>query len=289
MPRESAGVDIRLSSGGDGIETHTRRYGSERRSQRSLQNFGTRFDSLRARHGDVLREAVLPCKQALRVRLPTSPPRRISTEVVLTVGIGADPVRLRNAAPGEHGRMVRHWSSKPATRVRFALLAPGPARPRCFGSMPECHSGRPGSTPGGRTTTCRSGDQRCLQNGARAVRFRGTSPRTSRWLGGPPSKRTREGSNPSWCTTPRSTSGEVIGLSSRSDGLDTHTRCPVSAGGSGGLATNEAGGGSTPPRDAARLSPADLAATLRTSHDAVRLCARAPASMEQWWLTTLIR
>lgn len=91
--------------------------------------------------------------------------------------------------------------------------------------MPECHLGWPGSTPGGRTTTCRSGDQCCLQNGARAVRFRGTSPRTSRWLGGPPSKRTREGSNPSWCTTPRSTSGEVIGLSSRSDGLDTHTRC----------------------------------------------------------------
>ena len=98
--------------------------------------------------------------------------------------------------------------------------------------MPECHSGRPGSTPGGRTTTCRSGDQRCLQNGACAVRFRGASPGTSRWLGGPPSKRTREGSNPSWCTTPRSTSGEVIGLSSRSDGLDTHTRCPVSADGS---------------------------------------------------------
>jgi hypothetical protein len=87
-------------------------------------------------------------------------------------------------------------------------------------------------------------------------RVRGSIPRhvsislcTSRWLGGPPSKRTREGSNPSWCTTPRSTSGEVIGLSSRSGGRDTHTRCPVSAGGSGGLATNEAGGGSTPPGD----------------------------------------
>jgi hypothetical protein len=149
--------------------------------------------------------------------------------------------------------------SFPDTRTRST-------RPRCFGSMPECHSGRPGSTPGGRTPTCRSGDQRCLQNGACAVRFRGTSPCTSRWLGGPPSKRARGGSNPSWCTMPRSTSGEVIGLSSRSDGLDTHTRCPVSAGGSGGLATNEAGGGSTPPGDTARLSPADLAATLRTSH-----------------------
>ena len=57
------------------------------------------------------------------------------------------------------------------------------------------------------------------------------------------------GSIPTGSTTPRSTSGEVIGFSSRSDGLDTHTRCHVSAGGSGGLATNEARGGSTPPRD----------------------------------------
>lgn len=47
--------------------------------------------------------------------------------------------------------------------------------------MPECHSGRLGSTPGGRTKTCRSGDQRCLQNGGNAVRFRDTSPRSHCW------------------------------------------------------------------------------------------------------------
>lgn len=62
-------------------------------------------------------------------------------------------------------------------------------------------------TLGGRTTTCRSGGQRGLQNCARAVRSRSTSPRTSRGLGGPSSKRTREGSTPSWCATFRSTSG----------------------------------------------------------------------------------
>ena len=48
LPRESAGVDIRLSSGGDGIETHTRRYGSERRSRNGFQIRLRRFTALRA-------------------------------------------------------------------------------------------------------------------------------------------------------------------------------------------------------------------------------------------------
>lgn len=179
MPRESAGVDTRLSSGGERFDFATRRRGSERRSRSGFQIRPTGIVSRQARSGGVLREAVLPCKQALRVRLPTSPPRRISTEVVLTVGIGADPVRLRNAAPGEHGRVVRHWSSKPAMRVRSALLAL--SRPSCCDSKPGCHPGRPSLTLGGRTTTCRSGDLCRLQNGASAVRFRGTSPRSHCW------------------------------------------------------------------------------------------------------------
>ncbi len=113
--------------------------------------------------------------------------------------------------------------------------------------MPERHSGGPGSTPGGRTTTCRSGDQRRLQNAASAVRFRGTSPLHA---SAEDSKRSSKahwvGSIPTGSTTPRSTSGEVIGFSSRSDGLDTHTRCPTSL-------------------------PADPAALLRTRRAVVRL------------------
>lgn len=51
--------------------------------------------------------------------------RRISTRVVVTVGIGAAPVRLRNAAlPRDCGRTARLWSSKPATRVRLPPVAP---------------------------------------------------------------------------------------------------------------------------------------------------------------------
>ena len=44
--------------------------------------------------------------------------------------------------------MVRHWSSKPATRVRSSR----PARmmqPRCYGSTRPCQGLGPGSTPGG--------------------------------------------------------------------------------------------------------------------------------------------
>src|SRR6187551_3314214 len=64
MPRESAGVDIRLSSGGDGIETHTRRYGSERRSRNGFQIRLRRFESFQARRGGQSQKAAVPpCKQ----------------------------------------------------------------------------------------------------------------------------------------------------------------------------------------------------------------------------------
>lgn len=67
----------------------TRAYGSREKSfheqssavmgQRSWRPSGFQirrrtFDSFLARYGDVRRDAVLPCKQDLRVRLPTSPP-----------------------------------------------------------------------------------------------------------------------------------------------------------------------------------------------------------------------
>jgi hypothetical protein len=224
---------------------------------------------LQARDGDVLREAVLPCKQALRVRLPTSPPRRISTEVVLTVGIGADPVRLRNAAPCEHGRMVRHWSSKPATRVRSALLA---LLSRARDVSAACLSATQGDP----------------------VRLRAGAPDLQLWEHG--ALQTRQGADRNRSTSPGKRFGRRFPLPLRTAGALLKrtgwvrsppeapdrvriqvSSCPVSAGGTGGLATNEAGGGSTPPRDSTP-SPAALAATLRTSHDAVRLCARALSS-----------
>ena len=166
-----------------------------------------------------------------------------------------------------------------------------------FGPQPQSGVRKP--------TTCRSGDQCCLQNGINAVRFRGTSPRSHCWTAlrllsacgqarlllralrsvllaarQPDSHSGNAGSSPARNATslPRD----------RSRGYEPRTE------------------GSTPSRDAT-LSPADLAATLRTSRDAVRLCARAQhirrestrpsrkrlsttsASMEQWWLTTFIR
>jgi hypothetical protein len=48
----------------DGIETHTRRYGSAHRLQRSLQNFGRCFEYSRTRHGLVRWDAAISCKDA---------------------------------------------------------------------------------------------------------------------------------------------------------------------------------------------------------------------------------
>ena len=118
---------------------------------------------------------------------------------------------------------------------------------------------------------------RALQTHYGSVQLRSTFPRASRRIGVPPSKRNREGSSPSWRT-------RRVRLLARSRGSQPRRARSilargamyVSAGGSGGLATNEARGGSTPSRDTKPL-PTDLAAMLRTSHDAVRLSARAPA------------
>ena len=51
LPRESAGVDTRLSSGGEGFDFPTRRPGSERRSRDGFQIRRARFDSWQARPG----------------------------------------------------------------------------------------------------------------------------------------------------------------------------------------------------------------------------------------------
>lgn len=58
--------------------------------------------------GQTQKAAVLPCKQNDRERYPVTPPRRISTMVVLTVGIGAVPVRFRNAALRERSVQRQH-------------------------------------------------------------------------------------------------------------------------------------------------------------------------------------
>lgn len=142
--------------------------------------------------------------------------------------------------------------------------------------MPECHSGWPGSTPGGRTTTCSSGSTaRCKRATVRIV----TAARLRLHASAEDSKRSSKahwvGSIPTGSTLPRSTSGEVIGFSSRTDGLDTHTRCPCLCWRTQPLCYERSCEGSTPSRDS-RLSPRDLAATFRPSHDAVRLCAGAP-------------
>lgn len=176
-------------------------------------------------------------------------------------------------------------SSKPPDPDHARTLAL--PRLSCFDSKPGCHPGGPSLTLGRRTTTCSSGSTaRCKRATVRIV----TAARL--YASAEDSKRSSKahwvGSIPTGSTLPRSTSGEVIGFSSRIDGLDTHTRCPCLCRRIGGFATNEADEGSTPSRDS-RLSPRDLAATFRPSHDAVRLCAGALASMEQWWLTTLIR
>lgn len=155
-------------------------------------------------------------------------------------------------------------------------------------SKPECHSGGPSLTLGGRTTTCSSGSTaRCKRATVRivtAARLHASAEDSKR-----SSKAHWVGSIPTGSTTPRSTSGEVIGLSSRIDGLDTHTRCPCLCRRIRRPCYERGWRWFDSTQRLRTLSPADLAATLRTSHDAVRLCARALASMEQWWLTTFIR
>ena len=60
LPRESAGVDTRLSSGGEGFDFPTRRHGSERRSRNGFQIRLRRFESFQARYG-VRRRRLLFC------------------------------------------------------------------------------------------------------------------------------------------------------------------------------------------------------------------------------------
>ena len=100
-----------------------------------------------------------------------------------------------------------------------------PSRLSCFDSKPGCHPGGPSLTLGRRTTTCSSGSTaRCKRATVRivtAARLHASAEDSKR-----SSKAHWVGSIPTGSTLPRSTSGEVIGFSSRSDGLDTHTRCP---------------------------------------------------------------
>lgn len=56
-----------------GFDSPTRRRGSERRAQRSLQTSGAGFDSWPIRQGLVRQDAVLPRKQRVPVRLRTGP------------------------------------------------------------------------------------------------------------------------------------------------------------------------------------------------------------------------
>lgn len=68
------------------------------------------------------RTARWSCKPASRVRLYISTlPHQHEGRAHRWYRCGSGPIP--ECGSGEHGRMVRHWSSKPVTRVRSALLA----------------------------------------------------------------------------------------------------------------------------------------------------------------------
>lgn len=147
---------------------------------------------------------------------------------MLTVGICADPVRLRNAAPRDCGRSARHWSSKPAKRVRLPPVAPRRAalasEVRCKRAAVRCESEarlHASAEGAGVRLLSELAKVRVLPGAPRRVRLQVRS------LGSQP--------------------GQTGAVPVR--GATTH----VSAGGSGGFATNEARGGSTPPGDTAPL------------------------------------
>ena len=63
---------------------------------------------------------------------------------------------LASRARGFDSLRLHHDSRRISTEVARSIRATRTLRPRCFGSMPECHSGWPGSTPGGRTLPLRT-------------------------------------------------------------------------------------------------------------------------------------
>lgn len=129
------------------------------------------------------------------------------------------------AASSLRVRCNRLHCGLPNRRIRIVPGRSHNPRLSCFDSKPGCHPGGPSLTLGRRTTTCSSGSTaRCKRATVRIV----TAARL--YASAEDSKRSSKahwvGSIPTGSPLPRSTSGEVIGFSSRIDGLDTHTRCP---------------------------------------------------------------
>jgi hypothetical protein len=139
------------------------------------------------------------------------------------------------------------------------FLAGLPTRARCTGCMQVFQTLRSAfDSPCSHRDVQLQFELSALQTRYGSVQLRSTSPRTSRWIGGPSSKRTREGSIPSWCAHAAFDywlGREVLNLEER----DRYSHAvPMSL-------------------------PADPAASLRTRHAVVQLHPGTPRPCQRIW------